>query len=237
MDEYPMRINKYLALKNYATRRGADALIEQGLVRINGKRAQLGDRVRESDIVEVRGAKRTYRYYAYNKPRHVITHSPQGDEKGIGDVIDLSGVFPVGRLDKDSYGLIILTDDGRVTDRLLNPRFDHEKEYRVTTAVKLRPSFPQHMEKGVDIGGYVTKKCSVKILGERQFSIVLSEGKKHQIRRMCAALHADAIDLQRVRIMHVKLGNLKAGEYRPLEGTELSRFLADLGLTDEQPQK
>lgn len=230
-DAYPMRINKYLALNNYATRRGADTLIEKGMVQINGMRAKLGDKVVQSDKVTVRQPKRTYRYYAYNKPRHIITHSPQGEEKGIGDVVGLEGVFPVGRLDKDSFGLIILTDDGRVTDRLLNPKFEHEKEYRVRTAVNLRPSFPVHMEKGVDIGGYVTKKCKVKILGEKQFSIVLSEGKKHQIRRMCAALHADAIELQRVRIMHVRLGNLKAGEYRPLEGEELAQFLDDLGLT------
>jgi 23S rRNA pseudouridine2604 synthase len=236
MDDFPMRINKYLALNNYATRRGADELIEKGMVQINGVRAKLGDKVVRSDKVTVRQPKRAYRYYAYNKPRHIITHSPQGEEKGISDVVDLEGVFPVGRLDKDSYGLIILTNDGRVTDRLLNPKFEHEKEYRVKTAINLRPSFPVHMEKGVDIGGYVTKKCKVKVLGERQFSITLSEGKKHQIRRMCAAMHTDAVELQRVRIMHVRLGNLKAGEYRPLEGTELAQFLADLGLTDESPQ-
>lgn len=230
MAEFPMRINAYLAMKQYSTRRGADTLIEQGLVRINGKKAVLGDKVKATDKVEVHAPKKTYRYFAYHKPRHIITHSAQGSEKEIKDAIDIEGVFPVGRLDKDSHGLIILTDDGRVTDRLLNPKSEHEKEYRVKTAQKLRPSFAEHMEKGVDIGGYRTKKCSVKILGDSMFSIVLSEGKKHQIRRMCVALHTDVVDLERVRIMRVRLGSLKAGAYRPLEGAELAGFLADLGL-------
>lgn len=229
-----MRINKYLAFKQYSTRRGADELIQKGLVSINGKKAVLGDKVVRTDTVVVRAPKRTYRYYAYHKPRHVITHSPQGAEQDILSVVDIEGVFPVGRLDKDSFGLIILTDDGRVTDRLLNPEYDHEKEYRVTTVQKLRPSFREHMEKGVDIGDFITKKCVVRIQGENAFSIVLSEGKKHQIRRMCSKLHTDVVSLERVRIMHVRLGNLKAGEYRAIEGEELTQFLSDLNLTDEK---
>ena len=232
-EKYPMRINKYLALKNYSTRRGADALIEKKMVFINGKHAMLGDKVNENDIVSVRQPKRTYRYYAYNKPREVITHSPQGEEVDIKHAVDLSGVFPIGRLDKDSHGLIILTDDGRITDPLLNPESDHEKEYRVTVSYRLRPSFQQHMENGVDIGDYVTKKCKVKILGEKSFSIILSEGKKHQIRRMCSTLHTDVIDLERTRIMHIKLGKLPLGEYRAIEGTELATLLSSLGISGE----
>ncbi len=236
MADASTRLNKYLADKGYATRRGADDLIERGQVFVNGKCAVLGQRVSDADTVEVRAPKRTYRYYAYNKPRHVITHSPQGAEEDIEGIIDIKGVFPIGRLDKDSHGLIILTDDGRVTDRLLNPEYEHEKEYRVTTVQKLRPSFATHMAGGVDIGGYMTKKCTVKVLGDKRFAITLSEGKKHQIRRMCAALHTDVADLERVRIMRVDLEHLKPGEYRQLAGTELSQFLSDLGLTGASPR-
>ncbi len=227
---YPMRINKYLALKKYSTRRGADDLIEKKMVFINGRAAVLGDKVSETDVVTVRQPKRTYRYFAYNKPRGIITHSPQGEEKEIKDVADLAGVFPVGRLDKDSHGLIILTDDGRVTERLLSPEAEHEKEYKVTTAARMRPSFGKHMEAGVDIGDYVTKPCTVKMLGEHTFIITLSEGKKHQIRRMASALHTDVVDLERTRIMRVRLGNLAPGAHRALEGKELETFLKDLGL-------
>ena len=227
--EYPMRINKYLASKRYCTRREADEIIEKGKVLINGKRAALGDKVSEKDVVEVKFRQKKYRYFAYNKPRGIITHSPQGEEEDIAMKVPLEGVFPVGRLDKDSYGLIILTDDGRITDKLLDPEYVHEKEYRVKTAVNLRPSFKEHMEKGVDIDDYKTRKCSVNIVGERIFTIVLTEGKKHQVRRMCAALHNDAIDLQRIRIMNIRLGHLPSGAYRSIQGAELSTFLKALG--------
>lgn len=231
MSDLPIRINAYLAREGYATRRGADALIEKGLVLVNGKRAALGDKIQKGDTVEVRGAKRSYRYIAYHKPRGIITHSPQGSQKDIATVSGLSDVFPMGRLDKASHGLIILTDDGRVTNRLLSPRFEHEKEYRVKTVQKLRPSFASRMQKGVDIGGYTTKPCTVRILGEKYFSITLSEGKKHQIRRMCSALHVDIEDLQRVRVMNIPLGNLRAGEHREFAASERMAFLKRLGLS------
>jgi 23S rRNA pseudouridine2604 synthase len=228
-DTYPMRINKYLAHKRFSTRKGADALIERGLVSINGRKAVLGDKVNEHDDIVVKGAKKTYRYFAFNKPREVVSHSPQLGESDIVTVAGLEGVFPVGRLDKDSHGLIILTDDGRITEQLLSPENEHEKEYRVTTAHRLRPSFAEHMEAGVDIGDYVTKKCKVRMMGENKFSIILSEGKKHQIRRMCSALHSDVVDLERVRVMNIRLGSLAVGTHRPIEGKELEDFLKSLG--------
>lgn len=227
---YPMRINKYLALKQYCTRREADALITARKVTINGKPAVLGDKVRESDTVQVNFRPRKYRYYAYHKPRGMITHSPQEGEDEIMTSIPLEGVFPIGRLDKDSYGLIILTDDGRITDALLNPDREHEKEYEVATRDALLPSFKAKMEAGVDIGGYRTRPCTVRILGGRKFSIVLTEGKKHQIRRMCGAFGASAVQLKRTRIMNVALGSLKPNEFRPIEGTELATFLTRLGI-------
>ncbi len=229
---YPMRINKYLALKNHATRRGADELIRKNKVVINGKFAVLGDKVEKDDEVEVLGGKKTkdYDYYAYHKPVGIVTLAPASGEKGIMDSIDLKGVFPVGRLDKASSGLIILTSDGRVTDRLLNPKYEHDKEYIVTTADKLRNNFKEKMEQGVDIGDAVTKKCEVKILGDNKFSITLSEGKRHQIRRMATACFADVKDLQRVRVMNISLGKLAPNSYRKIEGDELNTFLRSLGL-------
>ncbi|MBV9159338.1 MAG: rRNA pseudouridine synthase, partial [Candidatus Kaiserbacteria bacterium] len=205
-ETYPMRINKYLAARKYCTRREADEWITEGRVMINGRRAVLGDKVRESDQVDVRFRPQKFCYFAYNKPRGVITHSAQGDEKEIADAIPLKGVFPVGRLDKDSFGLIILTDDGRVTDALLNPAHEHEKEYQVLTLTKLPAHFKERMEAPVDIGGYETKRSSVRILGAKKFSIVITEGKKHQIRRMCGAFGQSAVELKRIRIMNIKLG-------------------------------
>src|SRR3989344_4867863 len=177
MSNYPMRINKYLADQKISTRRGADELIKQKKVFINGKLAVLGDQVTEKDKVEVRGAEeKKYLYYAYNKPIGIETNSPRED------------LFPLGRLDKASHGLLILTNDGRITDGLLNPKFFHEKEYVVKTLNKLRSNFKQKMEAGVNIEGYMTRPCKVQILNDFAFRVTLTEGKKHQIRRMCSAL-------------------------------------------------
>src|SRR3989344_2725979 len=214
MDEeskYPMRINKYLAHKGFATRKAADTLIERGAVTINGRKAVLGDKVKETDTVEVKSKKKKYRYFAYNKPIGVITHSPQLGEKDIVSATSLKDVFPVGRLDKGSHGLIILTDDARITDRLLSPTYAHEKEYRVTLRQELPNNFKKRMELGVNIEGYVTKKCHVERAGPKSFRITLTEGKKHQIRRMCVALSLDVVDLERIRIMNIRLGKLAPG--------------------------
>jgi 23S rRNA pseudouridine2604 synthase len=234
---FPMRINKYLAHTGYATRVGADVLIQEGKVFINGRRAVLGDKVQEDDAVEVKGtAKRALKnvYVAYNKPRGVITHSPQKDEEDIKMktrvIPELVGTFPIGRLDKDSSGLIILTNDGRVTDRMLNPEYEHQKQYVVRTRLPLRPSFKEHMEAGVDIEGYRTKPCTVQIMGEKVFRITLTEGKKHQIRRMVSAMHNEVQELERTSIMNITLGKLEKGGWRKIEGAELTTFLTSLGL-------
>ena len=229
-DAYPMRINKYLAHRGYSTRKDGDALISKGLVFINGRLAVLGDKVEEKDLVEVRGAQKTYRYFAYHKPVGIVTHSPQFGEKDIAVTVPIAGVFPIGRLDKKSSGLIILTDDARITDKLLNPEYVHEKEYRVVAREKLPSNFKKRMEIGVDIEGYKTKPCTVTVEGTKQCTITLTEGKKHQIRRMCAAVGVDIVTLERVRVMNIELGTLKAGEYRPISGTELAEFLKSLGL-------
>lgn len=232
-DDYPMRINKYLAHAGLATRRGADELIARGKVRVNGRVAVLGEKVNKNDTVEILDtrAPKKLLYYAYNKPAGVITHSPQRGEKDIRQSVPLpKDVFPIGRLDKDSSGLIILTNDGRVTDRLLNPEYEHDKEYRVRVSEPLRESFKKTMEAGVDIEGYLTAPCIVRKTGPKSFNITLTEGKKHQIRRMVAALHNTVVELERVRILNVRLEDLAPNAWRPIEGAELKTFLGHIGM-------
>ncbi|KKQ20470.1 MAG: Ribosomal large subunit pseudouridine synthase F [Parcubacteria group bacterium GW2011_GWC1_36_9] len=212
-----MRINKYLALKKISTRRGADELVKEKKVFINGRLAVLGSKVKETDKIEVKEVKqKEYKYFAYNKPIGIETDSPRED------------LFPLGRLDKASHGLMILTNDGRITDQLLNPKYFHEKEYVVKTSKKLRSNFKQKMEAGVNIEGYVTKKCKVKIINDFTFRIILTEGKKHQIRRMCSRLFQEVADLKRERIMNIKLGNLKSNAFREIKDEELAAFLTGL---------
>lgn len=229
--EKDIRINKYLAMKGYATRRDADKIIAAGKVTINGRRAVLGDKVKNGDTVDViKKIKNDFVYYAYNKPRGVITHSPQKGEKDILQSSGLKNVFPIGRLDKDSEGLIILTNDGRITDRLLNPKYDHDKEYIVKTRVPIKEFQLKVMEKGMDLEGITTAPCKTKLIDEKEFSIILSEGQKHQIRRMCDALTLPIDTLKRVRVMNIKLGKLKSNEFRKIESNELAVFLKSLGL-------
>lgn len=230
--KFPMRINKYLAFKKYSTRRGADELVTKKQVLINGRLAILGDLVYLNDHVTVTssGKQKQYVYLAYNKPRGIVTHSAQKGERDIQDEISVPGVFPIGRLDKDSHGLIILTNDGRITKRLLEPEYDHEKEYVVKTKNNLRSSFKANMEKGVTIDREKTKKCKVTIVNDTTFRVTLTEGKKHQIRRMCVALFQEVSDLKRVRVMNIELGKLAPGTHREIKGEELRVFLQSLGL-------
>lgn len=233
---WPMRINRYLALKNYASRREADVLIEKGVVFINGQKAKIGDKVQESDLVkvdtsDVKVKMKKLVYLAYNKPRGIVTHSPKEGQKGIADVTYLaSDVFPVGRLDKNSRGLLILSNDGRITDKLLNPEYDHEKEYVVTVNKPITNIFLKVMSQGVQLEDFKTKPSIVKKIDDLTFSIILTEGKKHQIRRMCAALGWEVADLKRVRVMNIKLGGLKNGQIRKIEAVELAELLNSLGL-------
>lgn len=230
-----MRINKYLAHEAICSRREADRLLEAGKVLINGKKAKLGDMVNENDKVEVVGDQRRKNelvYVAYYKPRGIITHSPQGDEKSIEDILKFkTKIFPVGRLDKDSEGLIILTNDGRVTGRLLEPERNHDKEYVVTVDKEVEQKFIDKMEKGVVLDdGYKTRPCEARKIRTNAFSIILNEGKKRQIRRMCNALGYTVTSLKRVRILNIKLAGMKPGQHRTLKGVELKGFLKKLGL-------
>lgn len=235
--DFPIRLNHYLALKNYCSRREADVLIGQGRVKIDGKTAKLGDKVNADDRVEVdakffkKNIAEKRIYLAYNKPVGIVSHTPEKNQKAIADVLKLKEkLFPIGRLDKDSHGLILLTNDGRVTGKLLSPENEHEKEYLVRVDKGITNFFVKRMTEGVQIEGYLTKKAKVKQTGSTTFKITLTEGKKHQIRRMCSSLGYVIRDLQRIRVMSIKLQNLKPGEYRELDGEELRKFLDKLGL-------
>lgn len=232
---FPIRINKYLAYNNFCTRRAADEIIKSGRVKINGLVAVLGVKVNEADEVtidkDIRRNKKLV-YLAYNKPAGIVTHSPQKGERSIEDIFNYSQkVFPVGRLDKDSHGLILLTNDGRVTDRLLNPDHYHEKEYLVKVDRTISPGFIKNMAEGVVLDdGYKTRECEVKKINDLAFSIVLTEGKKRQIRRMCEKLERRVTELNRVRIMNIRLGSLKTREYREIEGPEQLELLSSIGI-------
>lgn len=231
---YPIRINKYLAFKKICSRREADQLIIESKIRINNHIALLGDKVNANDKVEISTPKEQRKkliYFAYNKPIGIVTHGAQKNQKEIKDIINIKiPIYPIGRLDKSSRGLIILTNDGRITDRILNPKYEHEKEYIIQTDKPITTDFLHKMSAGIKLDGFKTKKCETLKINSRSFKIIISEGKKHQIRLMCGALNYKVIDLKRVRIMNIKLGDLEPNQYRGIEKEELQKFLKNLNL-------
>jgi 23S rRNA pseudouridine2604 synthase len=234
--EFPIRVNKYLAHTGVASRREADELIAAGKVTVNEKKAEMGQSIAESDVVAVVGKTKPKNYYAYYKGRGVITHSPAEHETDIAMKLaadyGITHVSPIGRLDKDSEGLMILSNDGRITGPLLEPERDNEKEYEVLVDKPLSSMFRRAMEAGVDIEGYRTKpaKVTANTKNDLRFLLIITEGKKHQIRRMCAALGYQVQSLKRNRILNIKLGTLKPNQYRKITGPELTEFLKALGI-------
>lgn len=235
--EFPIRINKYLAHTGVASRREADELIAKQKVKVNGKLAKTGQIIEETDRVEVIGKTKNKTYLAYYKGRKIITHSPAEGETDIAERLEkdyaITDIYPIGRLDKDSEGLIILSNDGRITKPLLDPESGHEKEYGVHVDKRVSGMFMRAMAAGVDIEGYRTKPATVEAhpRNEKRFTIILKEGKKHQIRRMCAALGYQVQSLKRVRIMNIEIGKLKPNQYRKIQGEELKTFLSSLGVS------
>ena len=230
--KYPIRINKYLFLEGYCSRRMADKLIQNGEVFLNGKKAILGQKVNLRDKVtvskRVSSMPQNYGYFLFNKPRGVVSHNPGPNEKSFEAFINFTkpgNLAPVGRLDKDSEGLMFLTDDGRIIDKILNPKFEHEKEYVVTVDKKINNLLVKKIESGVVIERYKTKPAKIHVVNKWVFKIILVEGKKHQIRRMCAALGYQVKKLKRLRIMNLKLNNLKSGEIRALTEEEKVEIL------------
>ncbi|WP_409347348.1 23S rRNA pseudouridine(2604) synthase RluF [Paenibacillus sp. MBLB4367] len=227
-----MRINKYISETGVCSRREADKWVEEGKVTINGVRAGLGSQVAEGDDVRVNGKpignKTKHVYIALNKPVGITCTTEQHIK---GNIVDFVGhterIFPIGRLDKDSEGLILLTNNGDIVNEILRSENNHEKEYIVTVDRPLTAAFLDGMANGVRILGEVTKRCKVTQTGERVFRIVLTQGLNRQIRRMCAAFGYNVRRLQRVRIINVKLGALKIGQWRDLSEAELKGLLPE----------
>ncbi|PIC85820.1 23S rRNA pseudouridine synthase F [Sporosarcina sp. P20a] len=228
-----MRINKFLSGAGIVSRRGADQWIADGRVKINGQLAELGSKVEVDDQVEVDGKlveqEEQLVYIALNKPVGITSTTERHIE---GNVIDFVNhplrIFHIGRLDKDSDGLLLLTNDGDIVNEILREEYGHEKEYIVTVDSPLTASFISQMENGVKILDTVTKPCTVKKLGPKTFSIILTQGLNRQIRRMCAALGYHIRRLQRVRILTIELGDLPIGEWRELTDAERKKLFKTL---------
>lgn len=225
----PVRINKFISETGFCSRREADKLIEQGRVTLNGRQAVLGDKAAEGDDVRVNGkplkAKKAGVYIAFNKPVGIICTTERHIKGNIIDYIrHKERIFPIGRLDKPSEGLIFLTSDGDIVNKILRAGNNHEKEYVVTVNKPITPDFIQKMASGVPILGTVTKKCVVRKESGYVFSIILTQGLNRQIRRMCEFLGYNVTKLKRVRIMNVTLQNLPVGKWRDLTAAEMKEI-------------
>jgi len=226
-----IRINKYLSEVGYCSRRGADRLIEEGKVKINGKIPEIGSKVDEGDHVEVEGQriekskKQKKIYLIFNKPAGIVcTTDVSGEPDNIIDFIKYpKRIFPIGRLDKPSEGLIFLTNDGDIVNKILRARNNHEKEYIVRVNRPINSDFVQRMSNGVEILETITKNCFVKQLGPKKFKIILTQGLNRQIRRMCESLGYKVESLKRVRIMNIKL-DVPTGKYRKFTKDELTEL-------------
>jgi len=229
-NDEPVRINKFIASSGLCSRRQADELIERGKVTVNGEIAESGMKVTSGDLVEVDG-KPVYPesgkiYIALNKPLGITCTTDRRDPSNIIDFLGLDErIFPIGRLDKNSSGLILLTNDGSIVNKLLRAENEHEKEYFVTLDRPYDESFKSRMEDGLPILGQKTLPCKVYPEGKRSFKIVLHQGLNRQIRRMCEYLGYRVVKLKRIRFINITLGELKPGQWRKLTAQELSGLL------------
>lgn len=232
--EQGVRLNKYLSEIGHCSRRAADKLIDAGRIEVNGKKVEMGQKVVPTDRIEIDGVlvenlqERTI-YLAFNKPVGIVcTTDTRVEKDNIIEYINYpSRIFPIGRLDKPSEGLILLTNDGDIVNKILRARNNHEKEYLVTVNKPVTKEFIEKMAQGVPILNTVTRKCEVEQIHKKQFRIVLTQGLNRQIRRMCEYLDYKVIKLKRIRIMNIKL-DLGVGKYRELtkkEFNELNRLL------------
>lgn len=224
--EEKVRINKFLSASGYCSRREADRLLEQERVTIDRKIAGLGDRVSAEQSICVDGIRILSRpkqiVIAFHKPAGVVCTSSKKDKNNIIDFIHFEQrIYPVGRLDKDSTGLILLTNDGELTDRILRGRNGHEKEYVITVNKPLKQEILKAMAQGVPILDTVTKPCKINQMDERTFKIILTQGLNRQIRRMCEYFGYRVVTLKRERIMNIHLGDLAEGEWRYLSRDEI----------------
>ena len=226
-----MRLNKFISETGVSSRREADSWIEAGRVTVNGQVAALGTKVAEGDVVCIDGrqigAAKQHVYIALNKPVGV-TCTTERDVRG--NIVDFvrhrERIFPIGRLDKDSEGLILLTNHGDIVNEVLRSENEHEKEYIVTVDRPVTEIFLNGMASGVRIMGEVTKPCRIRRIGPATFRIILTQGLNRQIRRMCSFFGYKVVRLQRVRIMHIELGSLPSGKWRELTREEIRGLLA-----------
>lgn len=228
------RLNKYLSEVGFCSRREADKLIEQGRVTINGKVPEMGTKVKINDIVKVDGElvtepKEEHVYLAFNKPVGIVCTTSKQEKDNIVDYINYpKRIFPIGRLDKPSEGLIFLTSDGDIVNKILRARNNHEKEYLVTVNKVISSQFIKRMGNGIPILDTVTRKCEVEKISAYNFRIVLTQGLNRQIRRMCEYLGYEVTRLQRIRIMNVPL-DVPVGKWRHLTTQELNVINQDTG--------
>lgn len=237
----PIRINKFISETGFCSRREADKLVEQGRVSLNGRKAVLGDKAASGDDVRVDGkplkVKKAGVYIAFNKPVGITCTTERHVKGNIIDYIrHKERIFPIGRLDKPSEGLIFLTSDGDIVNKILRAGNNHEKEYVVTVNKPITTDFIQKMASGVPVLGVITKKCFVRKESIFVFTIILTQGLNRQIRRMCEYLGYEVTRLKRVRIMNVTLDNLPTGKWRNLtaaEMEEINKAIANSVKTEE----
>jgi len=228
-DKKSIRINKFLSEIGYCSRREADKLIDQGRVKINGEVPLMGTKITDKDEIIIDGIlisftkKKKMIYLAFNKPPGIVcTTDSRREKNNIIDFINYpKRIFPIGRLDKPSQGLIFLTNDGDIVNKILRSRNNHEKEYEVTVNKPVTKEFVEAMKNGVPILDIMTKKCKMKQTGKKTFKIILTQGLNRQIRRMCEYLGYEVKQLRRIRIMNIKL-DVKLGEYRHFKASELN---------------
>ncbi|MBT5287924.1 23S rRNA pseudouridine(2604) synthase RluF [archaeon] len=226
MEKRLVRVNKYLSEIGYCSRRAADKLIEQGKLTVNGKVPPIGEKISEEDEIRVDGkivhSTKKKVYLAFNKPVGIVcTTDTRYEKNNIIDYINYpTRIFPIGRLDKPSEGLIFLTNDGDIVNKILRAQNNHEKEYLVTVDKSVTSKFIDKMSNGVPILDTITQNCKVERIGKKSFKIILTEGLNRQIRRMCEYLEYEVIKLKRVRIMNIKL-DIPIGSYRDFSKEEL----------------
>ena len=233
MEENGVRINKYLSEAGVCSRREADRKLEAGEIRINGRIATVGDRVHPGEKVEVDGQEVTPEekmvLLVFHKPEGIVCTAEKKEKNNVVDFIHYpTRIYPVGRLDKDSTGLLLMTNNGEIVNKIMRAGNAHEKEYLVTVNKPITDSFLKGMAGGVPILDTMTRQCEVERLGKRKFRIVLTQGLNRQIRRMCEYFGYRVVSLERVRIMNIELGDLAVGKYREItekEWKELNRLI------------
>jgi len=232
VEQEKIRINKFLSDSGFCSRREADRVIAEGRVTVDGIAATTGMRVSDGQDIHVDGKRLNNDagtiLIAVNKPKGIVCTTESSEKDNIVDFINFrERVYPIGRLDKDSEGLILMTNNGDLVNRMMRSRYGHEKEYVVTVHKPVTKTFIEKMRSGVPILGTMTKECFAERIGNKKFKIVLTQGLNRQIRRMCQHLGFEVTSLKRVRILNIELGNLKEGEYRNLSKEE-RRTLFDL---------